>query len=176
MTSSSSSPGPRKVKVIDGKPASAEEWKVFFKDYIKTRDFGKHNHSVSVCLYQNPNTKHKLVQKTFGPKQEKHFNREISNLKHLKGCLFIPKLHHIDTSTKTLYLSYCGRRPRHLTDEQKADIRDKLKLLKEQYGLSRNFFYPTHLGFPKRDNITMDHGEMKLIDFGPPWKIATKMK
>lgn len=149
-----------------------------FKDYVQTADFGKHHHSVSVTKFKHPITKHKIIKKTFGttPHQVKAFESEIENLEHLKGCDFVPKLYHIDKPNRTLYLSYCGKKPKHLTRPRKQDIVDKLKTLKTNYGIERSFYYLAHPGFPRTDNITIHHGEMKLIDFGPPWDIKKKTK
>jgi hypothetical protein len=61
-----------------------------------------------------------------------------------------------------------------MTREQKADVKQKVEHLRNNYNISRNFWYVSHPGFPKRDNITLHHGEMKLIDFGPPWKIRRR--
>jgi predicted Ser/Thr protein kinase len=135
-----------------------------------TRDFGKHNHSTSVALFKHPETKHKIVKKVFAEEQAKTMEHEIRNLRLVKKLDFVPKLYHIDRSNRTLYLSYCGKRPKHLTTNQKEDVQEKLKLLKKRYQLSRSFVYPTHFGFPRKDNLAVHHGTMKLIDFGPPWK------
>jgi hypothetical protein len=95
---------------------------------------------------------------------------EIANLQKLgaSGCDFVPRLLAVDEGQRTIYLSYCGSRPKKYTDDLRKQVQLKVALLRTKYGVHRSF---KRTGMPRLANVAVDkEGRVHLIDFGPPWR------
>jgi hypothetical protein len=165
-------PAPSQIKVVaENKKKEKKQAEFDLNDYVVKKKFGPSQHCVWAKLFEHKITKTKIVGKRFDSKKKKQFEIEVSHLKHLQTCHFVPKLIHADEEHYVIYMSYCGKQPESLSSEQKKDIQRKLKILKDGYGMTRPFYiYVTHVGYPKLANLAIDEGgHLKLIDLGVPW-------
>lgn len=114
---------------------------------------------------------HSVVCKRYNPKSATHkkkFWTEVSNLRHLEKCEFVPKLLCVDEKQCVIYMTYCGKRVKTLTKEIKAQVSGKIRVLYEQWKMQRRD-HPDVSYMPRRRNITTMNNQIYLIDMGPPW-------
>ncbi len=137
------------------------EWQVI-------QDFGKHHNSKSVVLLRRvTNPSEIIVEKTYTTLSE--MENEMTILRRIHGCSFVPEMVGVDQKAKKLYTTYQGKTIKAYTPELKEEVKKKLQILKTKYGISRPMPYPGHWGYPRVDNVCWQNGEIRLIDFGFPW-------
>lgn len=108
-----------------------------------------------------------VVKKTYDMSKAKHkrrFKIEITNMKHLSSCPFVPKLLGIDEKDGSFYMNYCGKKPK----ETYENIRMNAKLIKKLYYdwdmARKSIIHPKFK--TSLQNTAILNGKMYVIDFG----------
>jgi len=131
---------------------------------IKVYTNGKHADEVSL-LQDN------VIRKKYNQSKNIFFKREVTILKKLRKCTFVPKLLCVDKEHKTIYMSYCGIPISKLTAYE-TQINHYIKILKKKYGIYHNDI--------KKGNICLHDNQIYLIDFSwantVPYKVEENKK
>src|SRR5580692_12294191 len=80
-----------------------------------------------------------VVRKTYDPRRASHVRRfyhEVSLLRHLQGCGFVPTLTSVDEDRLSFKMTFCGKPVRNTPESRK--LLDKLlHVLERDYGVVR---------------------------------------
>lgn len=105
-----------------------------------------------------------------------HFKHEITILKKLKYCPFVPKIIKINSKKGIIYMTYCGKNPqlkKTELSEYKTILSKVMKLLEHKWGIYRVNKQGKKIYEIDSRNVCIKDSNYYLIDFGSPlWKIV----
>jgi hypothetical protein len=113
-----------------------------------------------------------IIKKKYDYNIQEHiqaYNNEVSILKHLENCSFVPKILQLIPEKYLIYMTYCGQRPIE-NKTTLTEISRLLKILYEEYGVYRE--EDGKISFKiNLDNCCYDGTNYYIIDFGSSnWK------
>ena len=114
-----------------------------------------------------------VVKKVYDLGKSSHkrrFEIEVSHLRHLQRCSFVPKLLSVDENKGEIYMTYCGTTP----ERTKSNILENRRLVKKLYkrwNLGRFSGKGKPVFKTSLQNTAVMDGKMYLLDFGSSnWK------
>lgn len=118
-----------------------------------------------------------IVKKRYDKKNLEHikaYHREVTILKHLEKCSFVPKILHLIPDRYTIFMTYCGTEPPE-NPQSLQKISGLAKKLFDEYSVYRvedeKMTYKINL-----NNTCWDNKNFYLIDFGSScWRIQGKV-
>jgi len=127
-----------------------------------------------------------IIRKTYKNKKPytQYFNKEIKVLTHLKDCKYVSKLINYNPNNLTLYVTYCGKKPKRTYDNLKK-IRKVAKKLHKNFGVVRYYNDSDPRIINKGSRVQYDifvpntgineKGKITFFDFGSHnWHIIKK--
>ena len=111
-----------------------------------------------------------VVQKRYDPRRPAHvwrFHHEVSLLRHLQGCPFVPTLVSVDEDRFSFKISDCGR-PVRDTPRMRRLVDRMLRCLEKDYGVYRidNVGKPMYRVGTMANVLINKAGQIFIIDFG----------